>query len=330
MSLVLYYLQKEPKMTSLKAFLCMNIPINKFSYFTFLSLMLLLASCKPEVNSQTNNLPLASSLSEPIVHDIEPSQPIQISRDQIIKNLEVKNNLGLPLVVHIYVPLCDNEHQGIVPVNSRLGDGFNLRTNLYWGAGYGMKSHFKLHTDWKLVTEQLNHDSNILERIVYYKEINDNKVYMVADAYRGDKMKPCLNHYFDALSGTELDSVLVGSTYMQCGSAADLIVFNGHNGLMDTDIDFRDNVDGIQRDAVAICCISNDYFKTYFEYLNAYPLVLTTNFMAPEAYVMEGLVEAWAQLKTPEEIKNAAGDAYAAKHSSCSPACGRRLFETGW
>ncbi|MFT4759165.1 MAG: hypothetical protein ACI9XO_004463 [Paraglaciecola sp.] len=38
------------------------------------------------------------------------------------------------LVVPVFMPLCDNENQGIVPVNARRGDGLNLKSNLYWGA----------------------------------------------------------------------------------------------------------------------------------------------------------------------------------------------------
>ena len=37
-------------------------------------------------------------------------------------------------VVHVFVALCDNRHQGIVPVRAELGNGQDPRTNLYWGA----------------------------------------------------------------------------------------------------------------------------------------------------------------------------------------------------
>jgi len=45
-------------------------------------------------------------------------------------------------VVHVFVALCDNEHQGIVPVRAELGNGRDPRTNLYWGAMYGVKTYF--------------------------------------------------------------------------------------------------------------------------------------------------------------------------------------------
>ena len=42
--------------------------------------------------------------------------------------------------IHVFVALCDNKHQGIIPVRDELGDGDKPRWNLYWGALYGVKS----------------------------------------------------------------------------------------------------------------------------------------------------------------------------------------------
>src|SRR5687768_2778496 len=41
-------------------------------------------------------------------------------------------------VVHVFVALCDNEYQGIVPVPARIGNGDDPDNNLYWGAAYGV------------------------------------------------------------------------------------------------------------------------------------------------------------------------------------------------
>lgn len=49
--------------------------------------------------------------------------------------------------IHVFVALCDNEHQGIVPVPKTLGNGKDARNNLYWGAAYGLKSFLKYKTD---------------------------------------------------------------------------------------------------------------------------------------------------------------------------------------
>ena len=42
--------------------------------------------------------------------------------------------------IHVFVALCDNENQGIVPVNSSLGNGQNSESNLY-GVPYMALKH---------------------------------------------------------------------------------------------------------------------------------------------------------------------------------------------
>ncbi len=44
--------------------------------------------------------------------------------------------------IHIFVALCDNKNQGIVPVPPILGNGEDPKNNLYWGALYGVKTFF--------------------------------------------------------------------------------------------------------------------------------------------------------------------------------------------
>ena len=42
--------------------------------------------------------------------------------------------------IHIFVALCDNKYQGIVPVPAKIGNGQEPNANLYWGCGYGIDS----------------------------------------------------------------------------------------------------------------------------------------------------------------------------------------------
>src|SRR2546423_15071378 len=53
--------------------------------------------------------------------------------------------------VHVFVALADNEHQGIVPIPARLGNGLDPAHNLYWGAAAGVKTFFIRSTDWAQV-----------------------------------------------------------------------------------------------------------------------------------------------------------------------------------
>ena len=85
-------------------------------------------------------------------------------------------------VVHVFVALADNVHQGIVPVPAALGNGDAPATNLYWGAAYGVKSFFRRSADWKLMSAGPGPAQDILERCVF--EYCGESVYLIADAYR--------------------------------------------------------------------------------------------------------------------------------------------------
>ena len=55
------------------------------------------------------------------------------------------------LVVHVFVALCDNRNQGIIPVPAALGNGQDPEKNLYWGAMYGVRGFLSRSSDWKAV-----------------------------------------------------------------------------------------------------------------------------------------------------------------------------------
>lgn len=251
-------------------------------------------------------------------------------RDSIRLILKAKIQQKTPLIVHVFVPLCDNENQGIVPVNKQLGDGLNLQTNLYWGAGYGFRSYFKLKTDWKIKSKDSLQDP-VLERVCFSKTMsNGTKIIMVGDAYRGDRMKQSLHHYFASLAGQRRDSVFIDGKTLQIASGADLLVFNGHDGLMDDTVKVYKSIDGKPRDAMIIACYSGRFFQKHLQHCGGYPLITTTGLLAPEAYVMHAAIEAWALQKSDLEIRYAAGDAYFSKHPKSGQAGSRGLFRTGW
>lgn len=252
-------------------------------------------------------------------------------RDDLQRRLQEKIAAGEPLLVHAFVPLCDNDNQGIVPVGAALGNGLNLQTNLYWGARYGIKSHFARQAAWQQIAGLKDPSETILERVVFYRSYpNGAKVYLVADAYRGDQMQACLLDYLDALAGKRQDTVAVQEQQFAIAGAADLLVFNGHNGLMDYyDTPTVENADGRKREASVIGCISHRYFVDYLRQAQAYPLLMTTNLMAPEAYVAEALIDAWAQGRSGEEVRQSAGRAYH-EYQQCGLKGATRLFQTGW
>lgn len=254
----------------------------------------------------------------------------EFSRESSYNRINSKIKSNKSIVIHLRIPLCDNKNQGIVPVPEKLGNGFDLSNNLYWGAKYGFKNHFKRHTNWKLISSEKNQSNSILERVIFKKEIvNKTEAFIVADAYKGDAMKECLEDYLNSVSGQVDEFIEVNNENLGIGSNADLLIFNGHNGLMDYDLELIPSEDQIIRETSVIGCISHKYFKEHLLASKGYPLLMTTNLMAPEAYVVESVIESWLNLDDEKVIRQNAGIAYN-KYQKCGIKGATKLFKHGW
>ena len=312
------------------------------NYLFLFSILFVICSCGTDSGSEISRQAIDKNV-EPAKQDVKHSKAevFQESREhqksqqvyetfdrsKILENLKAKIAKQEPLLIHVFVPLCDNENQGIVPVSKSLGDGLDLKSNLYWGAKYGLKNYFIKYTDWTLIKAQTFDSGNVLERLFFEKtHSNSAKVKLVIDAYRGDKMKACLSDYLQAVCGDKKGFVSVEGENTGLFGNADLIVFNGHNGLMDYEMDYVYNTSEVHRDAAVIACASHRYFTEHFKRAKAFPYLMTTNFMAPEAYVLEGLIDAWVLNKN---ARKEAGRAYN-EFQKCGINGATRLFKSGW
>jgi len=231
-------------------------------------------------------------------------------------------------VVHVLVALCDNENQGIVPVPAFLGDGENPQKNLYWGAAFGVRTFFSKSANWQKIAEFENPQENVLQRIVF-KHKTEN-VYLVADAYRGSKMRETIDDFFAAVAGAKRENVAVDGKTLQILGSANLVAFVGHNGLMDFKLENQPaKKDEDAREAIILACASRSYFSAPLKKTSARPLLWTSNLMAPEAYILHDALEGWTRGETDEEIRNRAAAAYA-KYQKISLKSAQNLLVTGW
>jgi hypothetical protein len=231
-------------------------------------------------------------------------------------------------LIHVLVALCDNEYQGIVPVPARIGNGDDPANNLYWGAGFGVKTFFKRAGDWKLIAETRKPRAEILERLVFKHQTKD--VYLIADAYRGREIKRCVADFFEFSAGRAGEPINANSIELHAGGGADLVAYVGHDGLMDFALDsYPQRADGRQRDAVMLACLSKRYFAEPLRKTGARPLLWTTGLMAPEAYVLKAAVDGWMSNEDGEGIRRRAATAYN-QYQRCGVNAAVRLFSTGW
>jgi hypothetical protein len=231
--------------------------------------------------------------------------------------------------VHVFVALADNEHQGIVPVPARLGNGLDSEHNLYWGAAAGVKTFFARSSDWTLVECSRKPKNEVLERCVFKHHAVD--VYLVADAYRGDEIKQAILDFFDAAAGASPETITVSSgKSIQGRGGANLVAYVGHDGLMDFQLPLIPHKkNDAHRDAIILACASKQYFADALRASGAYPLLWTTNLMAPEAYTLKAALDGWISGEGNEQIHKRASAAYD-KYQKCGLKGARRLFATGW
>jgi len=231
-------------------------------------------------------------------------------------------------VIHVLVALCDNVNQGIVPVPARLGNGEDPERNLYWGAAFGVKTYFSRSRNWEKIAQYANPKENVLERVIFKNRLQN--VYLIADAYRGSKMRETVRDFFSAASGERVEDITIGQVILQGLGNANLIAFVGHNGLMDFRMETSpEKADDQPRDAVILACASKSYFAPALRKAGATPLLWTSNLMAPEAYILHDAIEGWIRGESPQRVRTRAAAAYA-KYQKISQRSAENLLVTGW
>jgi hypothetical protein len=226
--------------------------------------------------------------------------------------------------IHVFVALCDNQHQGIVPVPAKLGNGEDPANNLYWGAMYGVKTYLGNSKNWTLVTTAKAPSDPVLERVVF-RHVTSG-AYLVADAYRGDKIKNAMTDFLNAAAGNTAGTLKLDKVSLGIRGAADLVAYVGHNGLMDFGVDqVTPDKDATPKDAIVLACKSKPYFLPRLTLLKSKPVLLTTGLMAPEAYTLDAALTGWLEKEPAEKIVERAARAYS-KYQKCTQKAAKRLF----
>jgi hypothetical protein len=232
--------------------------------------------------------------------------------------------------VHVFVPLCDNRNQGIVKVPAALGDGQSPDSNLYWGARYGLRTFLSRSAHWKrLDAARPAGRAEVLERAAFRHAAAGGKpVYLVADAYDGARMREALATFLSAAAGGGGETLELDGRKLALGGGADLVAFCGHNGLMDLRLESpprREPGAAGPGGALVLACKSRAYFAEPLAAAGCRALLVTTDFMAPEAYTLDAAVRAWAAGAGPEAVRRAAAAAYA-EYQKCGAVAAGRLF----
>jgi hypothetical protein len=143
-------------------------------------------------------------------------------------------------------------------------------------------------------------------------------------------MKDMIDDFFAASSGSQLENIEIESKHFQILGSANLIVFVGHNGLMDFELEsVPKKHDDDKRETIVLACASWNYFSKHLKTTGAEPLLWTSNLMAPEAYTLHAAIEGWIKSESAKQIRLRAAAAYA-KYQRISQKSAENLFVAGW
>lgn len=265
---------------------------------TLVAFLLVVVGCStPSGTSATGN---TASGSQP------PVAPASVKKN--------RDSRGEGKIIHVFVALCDNDSQGIVPVPAKIGNGNDPANNLYWGCAEGVKAYFSRSRQWKLVSAQNNPSETILERCVFqHRETN---AFIIADAYRGSNIKDATADFLASASGNKEEHIEITSSNkrieLDIAGSADLVSYIGHNGLMDFSLPFPDKAESAgAKDAIVLCCISERYFWPALRKSGARPLLMTTQLMYPGAFILKAALDGWLIGERAQEVRERAAKAYA-------------------
>lgn len=195
--------------------------------------------------------------------------------------------------IRVFVALCDNASQGIVPVGEKIGDGDKPDANLYWGCYDGFGSYFSRSKKWTVISKESDISEQILRRIKL-RHVHDD-IMLTGEAYRGRNIRECLADFEKAAaSGKD-----------------DLVAFIGHNGLMEFSLPEPRERGEDRTDVVVLACVSHAFFAERLERAHCRPILMTQQLMYPGAFLLHDAIEAWRDGGDLDSIRLAAGKAYA-------------------
>jgi len=301
--------------------------------FRFSALLLLISFITTFCKTRNNENPVLPDCAKQIINN-------EITKLKLKDFLPTKKNI---YTIHVFVALCDEKNQNINCGSRIAGKGNIPEYNLYWGnVPYGFKHFFMNNEEWTHIYTNEKVGDNILERVAFKNK--EKNIYIVADAYKGDKIKNAIQDFIFAAGGNKpikLNITLNENKRisLDAGGNADFLVYAGHNGLLQSEIldstevifeNFKRNTK-ISRKAVAVLsCFSKMLFTAFLQKAEAFPLLTTESTVAPEGYLIKAIIDSWIKMENESQILENIAKTYNLYHPAMRYDYIKESFSTGW
>ena len=270
---------------------------------------------------------LAGSSNEPLGDQLQGTPK---TLDQLYDRIAADLEQGRPLVATVYVALCDNDSQGIVPVkNRRICRGDEPEQNLYWATSGGLKGYLGKQR-WQRVSYEREPSPDILVRAIWRKRFRPRgalarrglresfEVYVVGLAYRGERIHQANIDYLRAVN-RDRDQVhyLSDGTRLEYGGGGQVVGYVGHNYFFDVgdpgQLLWETRGDSVEHKGVfALACAGESFIKPAIQRANTHILLLNRDLAFPGAWTVGGLIRGLAAGMTARGVHREAARSFAA------------------
>jgi hypothetical protein len=253
-----------------------------------------------------------------------PTRPIDPLYDRIAADLVARR----PLVITVYVALCDNDSQGIVPVKNRaICRGDDPANNMYWATRGGLAGYLK-RAGWQRVRTAESADGPVIVRSVWRSSLPAGgqlaergirgrvPVYIVGLAYRGREIRTAMVDFFHAVHrDTALSIDLGNGASIAAGGASHVVGYVGHDYFYDTGepetlLAEAGGDSARAKGAFALSCSGHRLIRPGLERSNVHILLLNRTLAFPGAWTVGGIAKGVALGQDGAGIRREAAAAF--------------------
>jgi hypothetical protein len=244
---------------------------------------------------------------------------------------------GRPLVATVYVALCDNDSQGIVPVKNRsICDGDVPMQNMYW-VGDGALAGLAKKRRWTSASRVEAPSGELLIEQIWTATarpgpklraagvVEPFPVVVVGRAYRGDRIHRAFVDYLRAVHDDDASTTKLGGGELAYGGAGHLVGYVGHDYMMDVQPgspQLREVVEATRGDSAlakgvfALACAGDAWIRPFISRDNIYVMALNVYLAFPNAWAFDGILDGIAAHGDGAELHRAAAKGFA-KGQAC-------------
>ncbi len=270
------------------------------------------------------------SLALGVALDAGASQDIHVPKTIFYMYERMASDIlaGKPLVITVYVTLCDNETTVWTKVpNEKICSGDKLGSNIYWSTSGGLKKYLD-SAGWERISYEKDLDENLAARGVWRKKHEPGgkleamgvkfpfDVVIVGLAYRGSAFKESLAGYLGAVHGDKA-SIMKVAPYGKLfyGGRSHVVGYIGHDYFMNVDHydELMSHAKGgskLHKGVFALSCSGKDWIQPAVERKNTHILLMNKYTTYPGAWAVGGLIEGIAMGKEGSGIHHQAALAF--------------------